>query len=46
MQFTQVETNVRYNNTSFYGDFLWINRMTSAWTIEGWFRAPQTGDYN
>jgi hypothetical protein len=44
MQFYSSGANVRYNNTSFYGEFLWINRMTSAWTIEGWFWSYQTGD--
>ena len=36
--------NARYNHTSNYNDFNWINRMGTPWTIEGFFWIYQTGD--
>ena len=42
--FTSSGANVRYNHTSGYNDFHWINRLTNPWTIELWFWIYQTGN--
>ena len=39
-------SNPRYNQDGSYTEFDWINRMTSAWTIEGFIYPYQSGDSN